>query len=135
MQIAFAVGVVSLSVGETKLGQNCIPMLAQYRLIYARWVENDIHCFECQLHVRMCAYTLGKNSTLLGGAVPVGRFPGGVEPAPPPVSLEPAPPPVGLEPGGTVTPAVGFVGVDPVLEGLVGTTPPVVGLSEVGLAG
>lgn len=65
----------------------------------------------------------------------VGRFPGGVEPAPPPVSLEPAPPPVGLEPGGTVTPAVGFVGVDPVLEGLVGTTPPVVGLSEVGLAG
>ena len=121
-----------------------IPMLAQYRLIYARRVENDIHCFECQLHVRMCAYTLGKNSTLLGGAVPVGRFPGGVEPAPPPVGLEPAPPPVslepapppgGLEPGGTVTPAVGFVGVDPVLEGLVGTTPPVVGLSEVGLVG
>ena len=75
----------------------------------------------------MCAYTLGKNSTLLGGAVPVGRFPGGVEPAPPPV---------GLEPAGTVTPAVGFVGVDPVLEGLVGTTPPaVVGLSEVGLVG
>jgi hypothetical protein len=54
----------------------------------------------------------------------VGRFPGGVEPAPPPV---------GLEPAGTVTPAVGF---DPVLEGLVGTTPPaVVGLSEVGLVG
>ena len=61
--------------------------------------------------------------------------PVGLEPAPPPVSLEPAPPPVGLEPGGTVTPAVGFVGVDPVLEGLVGTTPPVVGLSEVGLVG
>ena len=79
-------------------------------------VENDIHCFElCQ---NVCIPS-GK-----GGAVPVGRFPGGVEPAPPPV---------GLEPAGTVTPAVGF---DPVLEGLVGTTPPaVVGLSEVGLVG